>query len=85
MLSGYVKIFQKLMLNLNVPDLPLKSLKGIRVVKQGFRIYGDHIVKRQDHRGKIYYWLGGQYQGYKLIEKSLGCVKMLRTTKGQFI
>ncbi|MBY0470622.1 5'/3'-nucleotidase SurE [bacterium] len=53
------------MLNLNVPDLPLKQIKGVRLARQGFRYYSGSILRRTDHRGKDYYWVGGHYKGFK--------------------
>ena len=52
------------LLNLNVPDLPMKRLKGIRLARQGFRYYSGSILRRKDHRGRDYYWVGGQYKGF---------------------
>jgi 5'-nucleotidase len=53
------------LLNLNVPDRPLKRVKGIRFARQGFRFYSGSILRRKDHRGKDYYWVGGQYRGFR--------------------
>jgi 5'-nucleotidase len=53
------------LLNLNVPDLPLNKIKGIQLARQGFRFYSGSILRRKDHRGKDYYWVGGQYQGFR--------------------
>ncbi|MCC7442114.1 MAG: 5'/3'-nucleotidase SurE [Bdellovibrionales bacterium] len=53
------------LVNLNVPDLPRSRLKGFRVATQGFRHYSGAILKRQDHRGRPYYWVGGKYEGFK--------------------
>lgn len=47
------------MLNVNVPDLPVDQLRGTRVVRMGRRHYEDEIVKREDPRGRMYYWIGG--------------------------
>lgn len=52
------------LLNLNVPDVAMAQIKGIRVSRQGFRFYGGSILRRRDHRGKDYYWVGGQYKGF---------------------
>ncbi len=52
------------LLNLNVPDVPLKKVKGIKIARQGFRYYSGNILRRKDHRGKDYYWVGGQYKGF---------------------
>jgi 5'-nucleotidase len=53
------------LLNLNVPDLPWKKLRGLKLARQGFRHYDGEILKRRDHRGKDYFWVGGQYKGYR--------------------
>jgi len=52
------------LLNLNVPDLPLSKIKGMKLARQGFRYYSGSILRRRDHRGKDYYWVGGSYEGY---------------------
>src|SRR4051812_33198935 len=54
--------------NLNVPDMPLKRVKGVRLARQGFRFYSGSILRRKDHRGKDYYWVGGQYKGFRKEE-----------------
>ena len=60
------------LLNLNVPDSPLSKVKGIRLARQGFRYYSGSILRRTDHRGKDYYWVGGKYKGYRK-EKDTDC------------
>ncbi len=52
-------------LNINVPDLPLNKIKGIVPARQGFRHYSGAVLKRTDHRGKDYFWVGGQYHGFE--------------------
>lgn len=52
------------LLNMNVPDLPQSKIKGLMTARQGFRHYSGTILKRTDHRGKPYFWIGGQYKGY---------------------
>lgn len=56
---------QHTLLNLNVPDRPMSRIKGVRLARQGFRFYSGSILRRKDHRGKDYYWVGGQYKGFK--------------------
>lgn len=48
------------LLNINVPYLEEKALKGYRISRQGQRIYRDELVKREDPRGIPYYWIGGE-------------------------
>ncbi len=59
-----VKIPKHTLLNLNVPDLPLEKIKGLKLTRQGFRFYSGKILRRKDHRGKDYYWVGGKYRGF---------------------
>ena len=58
------------LLNINVPNLPLDKIKAHRLTKQGKRIYGDEIVEKSDPRGEKYFWIGGQDHGFKPIEGS---------------
>jgi 5'-nucleotidase len=53
------------LMNINVPDLPIKKIKGIVPARQGFRYYSSAVLKRTDHRGKDYFWVGGQYHGFE--------------------
>lgn len=46
-------------LNVNVPDCPFESLKGVAITRMGRRDYHDEIVRREDPRGGVYYWIGG--------------------------
>lgn len=59
---------QQTLLNLNVPDKPLAAIKGVQMARQGFRFYSGSILRRTDHRGKDYYWVGGRYKGFKKDE-----------------
>lgn len=49
-----------LLLNLNVPDLPLDQVKGVEITRLGRRIYKDVLIEREDPRGHKYYWIGGE-------------------------
>jgi 5'-nucleotidase len=45
--------------NVNFPALPAESVKGIRVVRQGFHDYArGSLVEGVDPRGRPYYWFG---------------------------
>ena len=60
-----IKMPKHTLMNLNVPDLPLSKIKGVSLAKQGFRHYSTEIIKRRDHRGKDYFWVGGGYLGFR--------------------
>ncbi|MBA3064994.1 5'/3'-nucleotidase SurE [bacterium] len=46
--------------NINIPDVAPAKLKGVKIVRQGKRIYDREAVKRIDPRGDNYYWLAGE-------------------------
>jgi 5'-nucleotidase len=50
---------QHVLLNVNVPYLPVDQMKGYAITRQGLRIYRDKLIKREDPRGIPYYWIGG--------------------------
>jgi len=45
-------------LNVNVPDLPLDQIKGIKVTRLGARHRATTMVKTQDPAGRDIYWVG---------------------------
>ena len=49
------------LLNVNVPYLSDDEMKGFMVTRQGLRVYRDALVRRQDPRGRPYYWIGGDF------------------------
>ena len=44
------------LLNVNVPDLPMEALKGIRFAPAGIETYALQYIQRTDPMGKNYYW-----------------------------
>ncbi len=56
------------LLNLNVPNLPLAEIAGIKVVPQGRSYWSDRYEERLDPIGQPYYWLKGEY-----VREGEGC------------
>ena len=52
----------KVLLNVNVPNLPKTRIKGIRVTRQGESAFVEDFTIRTDPREQPYYWLAGSYQ-----------------------
>jgi 5'-nucleotidase len=48
-----------ILLNVNIPLMPLDQVKGYRVTRQGLRVYHDRLDRRVDPRGRSYYWIAG--------------------------
>ena len=45
-------------LNVNVPDVALKDLKGFKATRLGQRHKSEPVIKNKDPRGRIIYWVG---------------------------
>jgi 5'-nucleotidase len=50
------------LLNVNVPNIPLDQVKGIRVTRQGNSGYNERYEMRSDPRAVPYYWQAGTYR-----------------------
>lgn len=42
--------------NMNIPTSAIGSPQGLRVVPMGVERYGEHYIKREDPKGRPYYW-----------------------------
>lgn len=49
-------------LNVNVPKVELKDLKGIKFCQQAHAFWEDRFDKREDQFGRPYYWLTGNFE-----------------------
>ncbi|MGN1393311.1 MAG: 5'/3'-nucleotidase SurE [Succinivibrionaceae bacterium] len=47
-------------LNVNVPDLPINEIKGLKITRLGSRFAPNIVVTQKDLRGKNIYWVGPQ-------------------------
>ncbi len=48
------------LLNVNIPAVSPKYIKGVRIVKQSEKAIEERFDKREDPRKRIYYWLTGE-------------------------
>ena len=49
-----------MLLNVNVPNVPADEIQGVEITRQGKRRYEGRVERREDPRGRAYYWLGGE-------------------------
>jgi 5'-nucleotidase len=42
--------------NLNIPTVAMLRRSELRIVPMGVARYGEHFLKRQDPKGRTYYW-----------------------------
>jgi 5'-nucleotidase len=47
------------LLNVNVPNVPQKDIKGVKFTRQGKRVYDGSIKETFSPWGEMYYWIGG--------------------------
>jgi 5'-nucleotidase len=48
----------KWLLNVNVPDVPVAALKGVKVTRLGRRHKAEDVVRMKSPRGDTVYWIG---------------------------
>jgi 5'-nucleotidase len=56
------------LLNVNLPFRPHADIRGVRVTRLGRRRYRDTLVRKQDPRGRDYYWIGGEDPVWEPLE-----------------
>jgi 5'-nucleotidase len=47
------------LLNINVPNLPMEEIKGVKYTRQSNRKFKEKLLERVDSQGNKYFWLGG--------------------------
>ena len=52
-------------LNVNIPDVELSKIKGIKTCRQGEAFWDDTFDERVDPLGKKYYWLTGSFKSHE--------------------
>ncbi len=52
------------LLNVNIPDLPIEKIKGIKICRQAVAKWIEEFDERKDPRGKQYYWLTGRFVNF---------------------
>ena len=62
------KLDKHLLLNVNIPSVPKKEIKGIKVCKQAYAKYKEEFDERIDPHGKKYYWLTGEFINFDKAE-----------------
>jgi 5'-nucleotidase len=62
----------RVLLNVNVPNLPLAQLRGLMATSLGERRYQPLVTLRTDPRGREYFWIGGEHAEFVAHEGSDG-------------
>ncbi len=48
------------LLNVNIPKCEISECQGYKITSQGDEYFLDDLQKREDPRGRIYYWMSGK-------------------------
>ena len=59
------KEIDTLCFNVNIPDLPVGQIQGVRFCRQGFAFWKDDYKKYHDPSGHPYYWLAGEFTAHE--------------------
>ncbi len=58
------KLDKHLLLNVNIPAVPQKLIKGIKICRQAYAKYEEDFDERHDPHGRKYYWLTGKFLNF---------------------
>ncbi|MEB0032546.1 5'/3'-nucleotidase SurE [Undibacterium sp. RTI2.1] len=56
--QGFTALPIPYLLNVNIPNLPMPDIKGIRAARLGKRHMSEPVIKAQDPHGRDIYWIG---------------------------
>ncbi|WP_333662623.1 5'/3'-nucleotidase SurE [Chishuiella changwenlii] len=56
------KLPKGIVLNVNIPKLKEFDIKGIKVCRQADAKWEEKFDKREDPRGRVYYWMSGEFK-----------------------
>jgi 5'-nucleotidase len=48
-------------LNVNLPDISVEKIAGVKISRQSVAVFNDYFEKRVDPRKRTYYWQGSDY------------------------
>lgn len=69
-LTQGLKFPKHTLFNVNIPNLDWEEIRGVTLARQGIRHYANEVIRRQDPRGRDYFWIGGAYEGFEPDDKS---------------
>lgn len=52
------------LLNVNIPNLPVSKIRGIRICRQANAKWKEEFDERKDPYGRTYYWLTGKFVNF---------------------
>ncbi len=71
---AFEKLDKNTILNINVPNLPLNQIKGIKVTRLGAREYDEWFELRQSPAGIDYVWYSGAPVWYENMDEDIDVI-----------
>ncbi|RKY56653.1 MAG: 5'/3'-nucleotidase SurE [Candidatus Neomarinimicrobiota bacterium] len=62
------KLPEKTLLNVNVPNVAEKEIKGVQITRQGMANFAEYFDKRIDPRKRVYYWMDGEKEEIEMAD-----------------
>jgi 5'-nucleotidase len=59
------KLDNNLCLNVNIPDIPLKKIKGVHICRQGMGNWKEFYEEHKDKDGNEFLWLTGEFENFE--------------------
>lgn len=56
---------KSLCLNVNIPNIPMDEIKGVKVCRQTRGNWREEFVRRSDPRNRNYYWMSGHFHNFE--------------------
>lgn len=53
------------LINVNIPNLPFEQIRGMKITRTGRSRFRETFHRREDPRGRVYYWLDGDLEVLK--------------------
>jgi 5'-nucleotidase len=63
------KLDGNLCLNVNIPDKPLKAIKGVHICRQGKGNWKEYYEEHKDKQGNEFLWLTGKFENFEPHKK----------------
>mgnify|MGYP000847489378 FL=1 len=51
---------KNILLNVNVPNVPVSEVQGYRITRKGVRVYKEKVTPLKDPKGRSCYWISGK-------------------------
>ncbi len=61
---------EKVIFNINIPNIDRDSINGTMITSLGNRVYRDRVIERESPFGWKYFWIGGDLPSYHYKEES---------------